>query len=182
MAILGTLLKRGIRLRESLEQEYSSPLELQKQELKKLLITASKTQMAEKYGFRTILSEFPKEGDAFYKSFSSHVPIYDYDKIYEEWWHKLQEGEKNVTWPKAIKYFALSSGTSGSASKYIPISKEMVKAIRKTGVRQILTLSKYDLPSKLFNKGILMLGGSTDLEFNGTYFAGDLSGDRKSVV
>lgn len=64
MAILGTLLKRGIRLRESLEQEYSSPLELQKQELKKLLITASKTQMAEKYGFRTILSEFPKEGDA----------------------------------------------------------------------------------------------------------------------
>ncbi|QDH79459.1 GH3 auxin-responsive promoter family protein [Echinicola soli] len=176
MAILGTLLKRGIRLRESLEQEYSSPLELQKQELKKLLITASKTQMAEKYGFKTILSQFPNAGDDFYRAFSERVPIYDYDKIYEEWWYKLQDGEKNVTWPKSIKYFALSSGTSGSASKYIPITREMVKAIRRTGVRQILTLSKYDLPSKLFNKGILMLGGSTDLEFNGTYFAGDLSG------
>jgi len=176
MAILGTLLKKGIRLRESLEQEYSSPLELQKQELQKLLIRTRKTQIGRKYGFREILSRFRSQGDDFYRAFAEAVPIYDYNKIYEEWWHKLQKGEQSVTWPKAIRYFALSSGTSGSTSKYIPISNEMVKAIRKTGVRQILSLSKYDLPSKLFNKGILMLGGSTDLEFNGTYFAGDLSG------
>ncbi len=52
----------------------------------------------------------------------------------------------------------------------------MVKAIRRTGVRQILSLSKYDLPDSLFTKGILMLGGSTDLDFNGTFFSGDLSG------
>ena len=38
MAILGTLLKRGIKLRENLEQEYSTPLELQKNVLKDLLI------------------------------------------------------------------------------------------------------------------------------------------------
>jgi hypothetical protein len=30
MAILGTLLKKGIRLREMLEQEYTSPFDLQK--------------------------------------------------------------------------------------------------------------------------------------------------------
>ena len=104
------------------------------------------------------------------------MPIYDYDKIYEEWWIELLKGKKNVTWPGKVKYFALSSGTSGATSKYIPITKEMVQAIRRTGVRQILTLSKYDLPNSLFTKGILMLGGSTDLEFNGTYFSGDLSG------
>jgi hypothetical protein len=52
----------------------------------------------------------------------------------------------------------------------------MVQAIRRTGVRQLLTLSKYDIPDHIFNKGILMLGGSTDLDFNGTYFSGDLSG------
>src|SRR5690606_14012189 len=102
--------------------------------------------------------------------------IYDYDSIHAEFWNKLQSGKKNVTWPGAVKYFALSSGTSGAASKYIPITKAMVTAIRRTGVRQILSLSKYDLPASLFTKGILMLGGSTDLEFNGTYFSGDLSG------
>ncbi|SIS70822.1 GH3 family domain-containing protein [Belliella pelovolcani] len=176
MAILGTLLKNGIRLRESLEQEYSAPIELQKNVLKKLLIKSVKTEMGMKYEFDSILKSFKAEGDDFYVAFSSRVPIYNYDKIYEEWWHRLKDGEQNITWPGAIRYFALSSGTSGAASKYIPISKDMVKAIRKTGVRQILTLSKYDLPNSLFTKGILMLGGSTDLEFNGTYFSGDLSG------
>ena len=44
MAILGTLLKKGIRLREMLEQEYTSPFDLQKKELKELLITASQTE------------------------------------------------------------------------------------------------------------------------------------------
>ncbi|WP_373495701.1 GH3 auxin-responsive promoter family protein [Aquiflexum sp.] len=176
MAILGTLLKKGIRLRDSLEQEYSSPFELQKVELKKLLIKAAKTEFGRKYKFSEILKEFKKRDDSFYRAFAQHVPIYNYEKIYNEWWYRLKAGEKNITWPEAIRYFALTSGTSGASSKYIPISNDMVKAIRRTGVRQILSLSKYDLPDELFTKGILMLGGSTDLEFNGTYFSGDLSG------
>ncbi|WP_009035544.1 GH3 family domain-containing protein [Indibacter alkaliphilus] len=176
MAILGTLLKKGIRLRVSLEQEYSSPAELQKEELKKLLIKSANTAIGKKYGFKLILKEFRKPNKDFYRAFSSMVPIYDYEKIYKEWWYRLKDGERNITWPGAIRYFALTSGTSGASSKYIPISGDMVRAIRKTGVRQILSLSKYDLPDDLFTKGILMLGGSTDLDFNGTFFSGDLSG------
>ncbi|PRY88056.1 GH3 family domain-containing protein [Mongoliibacter ruber] len=176
MAILGTLLKKGIRLRVSLEQEYSSPAELQKQELKKLMIKSANTAFGKKFEFKLILKEFKKANKDFYRAFSSMVPIYDYEKIYQEWWYRLKNGEKNITWPGAIRYFALTSGTSGASSKYIPISTDMVKAIRKTGVRQILSLSKYDLPDELFTKGIIMLGGSTDLDFNGTFFSGDLSG------
>ncbi|WP_162418020.1 GH3 family domain-containing protein [Cyclobacterium roseum] len=176
MAILGTLLKKGIRLRETLEQEYSAPRELQKQELKKLMIKARDTEFGKKYQFNALLKEFRMENENFYTQFSARVPIYDYEKIYNEWWYRLKDGNKYVTWPGSIRYFALTSGTSGSASKYIPITKDMVKAIRKTGVRQILTLSKYELSDNLFTKGILMLGGSTDLDFNGTFFSGDLSG------
>lgn len=176
MAILGTLLKNGIRLRESLEQEYGAPEALQKNELKKLLILATKTQIGRKYGFKEILNEFKRGNQEYYDVFKTKIPIYDYEKIYTEWWHKLRDGEPNVTWPGKVKFFALSSGTSGGPSKYIPVTNRMVKAIRKTGVRQMLTLSKYDLPDHIFNKGILMLGGSTDLDFNGTYFSGDLSG------
>jgi hypothetical protein len=182
MAIIGTLLKKGIRLRESLEQEYSAPLELQKQVLKKLLIKAEHTQIGKKYRFEQILKTFRTNDDSFYQVYSKNLPIYDYNKIYEEWWCKLKNGEKDITWPGTIRYFALSSGTSGAPSKYIPITKNMVKAIRKTGVRQILSLSKYDLPDSLFTTGILMLGGSTDLEFNGTYFSGDLSGITASKL
>ncbi|GMQ27503.1 GH3 family domain-containing protein [Algoriphagus confluentis] len=176
MAILSNLLKKGIRLRESLEQEVTQPLDLQKEQLRKLLLKAERTAIGKKYDFHGILKGLKKGPDEFYNRYKAQVPIYDYNSIHAEFWHLLQEGKKNITWPGQVKYFALSSGTSGASSKYIPITKSMVKAIRRTGVRQILSLSKYDFPASLYTKGILMLGGSTDLEFNGTYFSGDLSG------
>lgn len=182
MAILGTLLKKGITLRESLEQLYTSPLDLQKQELRNLLIHCQSTKFGQAHNFQRILSSFKRGKDDFYNSFKSQVPIFDYDKIYSEWWHMAKDGEKDVCWPGKIKYFALSSGTSGAPSKYIPITRDMVKSIRKTSIRQILTMSKYDLPASLFSKGILMLGGSTDLKKSGHYFEGDLSGITASQI
>ncbi|WP_436517223.1 GH3 family domain-containing protein [Ekhidna sp. To15] len=176
MAILGTLLKKGIMLRESLEQLYTSPLELQKQELRNLLIQCQTTKFGQTHSFDGILTSFKSGKDDFYESFAANVPIHDYDKIYQNWWHMAKEGQGDVCWPGKIKYFALSSGTSGASSKYIPITRDMVKSIRKTSMRQILTMSKYDLPASLFSKGILMLGGSTDLKRSGHYFEGDLSG------
>lgn len=176
MAILGTLLKKGIMLRESLEQMYTSPFDLQKQELRNLLIHCQDTQFGKAYDFDKVLARFKGNRSQFYDSFRTQVPVFDYDKMYEEWWYMAKEGRNNVCWPGKIKYFALSSGTSGASSKYIPITRDMVKSIRKTSIRQILTLSKYDLPASLFSKGILMLGGSTDLKKSGHYFEGDLSG------
>lgn len=176
MAILGTLLKKGIKLRENLDQEYTSPFELQKQELKDLMITASQTEFGRYYNFQGILTQFRKGHHAFYQAFKSAVPIHDYNKIYKEWWHLSLKGAKNICWPGRIKYFALSSGTSEAASKHIPVTKEMTKAIQRTSIRQILSLSKYDLPSEVFEAGILMIGGSTHLNKRGSYFEGDLSG------
>lgn len=177
MPILGTLLKKGIRIRESLEQEYSNPFDLQKEELKKLLISASQTLFGNYYSFNKILQGY-KDSDprAFFRLFKELVPIHNYNKMYNDWWYLAKEGKRNVCWPGQVKYFALSSGTSEASSKYLPITKDMKKAIQKTSIRQILTLSKYDLPAGLFQGGILMLGGSTQLNNRGSYFEGDLSG------
>jgi hypothetical protein len=176
MAILGTLLKKGIKIREMLEQEYTSPFDLQKKELKELLILANQTEFGKYYQFADILQAFRKGNKDFYKLFKSKVPIHTYNKIYNEWWKLAQKGVKNVCWPGRVKYFALSSGTSEASSKYIPVTKDMTKAIQKTSIRQILTLSKYDLSPELFEAGILMLGGSTHLNKRGSFFEGDLSG------
>lgn len=182
MAILGTLLKKGITVGESLEQQYTSPLDLQKQELRKLMIEARQTHFAKRYNFSELLKAFKTGGEDFYREYKNQVPVYDYDKIYDEWWHRIKEGEADVCRKGTIKYFALSSGTSGASSKYIPITKEMIKSIKKTSIRQILSLSKYNLPTELFTKGILMLGGSTNLRKSGTYFEGDLSGITASQI
>ncbi|MGK7388922.1 MAG: GH3 family domain-containing protein [Candidatus Cyclobacteriaceae bacterium M2_1C_046] len=177
MPLLGNLLKKGIKIRESLEQEYSSPFELQKNELRKLLITASSTKFGKYYRFKELLKNFKKtDSKAFFKDYRKAIPLHDYNKMHNEWWHKNLKGEANVCWPGKVKYFALSSGTSESASKHIPVTKDMSKAIQKTSIRQILTLSKYDLPPNVFQTGILMLGGSTNLQHRGSFYEGDLSG------
>jgi hypothetical protein len=58
MAILGTLLKKGIRIREMLEEEYTAPFDLQKKELKELLITANATDFGKYNNFWEILNGF----------------------------------------------------------------------------------------------------------------------------
>lgn len=183
MAIVGSLLKRGITLRESLEQQFSSATDLQKQELQKLLIRARNTRFGKTHNFIGILKTFKnKPSDAYYKRFCENIPIHDYDSIYNNWWVHAREGQEDVCWPGNIKYFALSSGTSGATSKYIPITKDIFKSMKKTSVRQILSLIHYELPPDLFSKKILMLGGSTSLTKSGKFYQGDLSGITASKM
>jgi hypothetical protein len=175
MALLGTLLNKGIKISQIIEADTLSPEVLQKKELKKLLRRARSTSFGKHFSFSIILGLFKKKDQSYYKLYS-RIPIYNYNKIFDEWWHRAKAGEKDVCWPGQIKYFALSSGTSEASTKHIPLSKEMIRAQKKTSIRQILSLSNYKLPDSLFEKGILMLGGSTHLNKSGNYFEGDLSG------
>jgi hypothetical protein len=96
--------------------------------------------------------------------------------MFRKWWYRSLNGEAFVTWPERVKYFALSSGTSESSSKHIPVTKDTLKAIRKASIRQMMALNHFDLPEEFYTKGMLMVGGSTHLNYNGTYYSGDLSG------
>ncbi|HRQ52232.1 MAG TPA: GH3 auxin-responsive promoter family protein, partial [Agriterribacter sp.] len=81
--------------------------------LKKLLKKARYTEFGQAYHFDEILLHKHPE-----KIFQQLVPVFDYDSIYAQWWHRTLDGIPDVCWPGKIEYFALSSGTSGSASKY----------------------------------------------------------------
>jgi len=116
------------------------------------------------------------------KAFKEKVPIYEYNSIFREWWYRALNGEAFVTWPGRVKYFALSSGTSDSTSKHIPVTADMIRAIRRTSVKQLVSLSNYSFPKEFYQKGMLMLGGSTHLNYNGTYYEGDLSGINTSKI
>ena len=96
MAILGTLLKKGIRIREMLEEEYTAPFDLQKKELKELLIAANATEFGKYYNFSEVLRGFRLGNKEFYKRFKKQVPIHTYNKIYNDWWRLSQKGIKNV--------------------------------------------------------------------------------------
>ena len=173
MPILGSIIKSAIELRSKIpfDSLKPKPYIAQKRALKRLLRKASITAFGERYNFYDLL----KEKD-FIKVFQAIVPICNYNSIFKKWWYRSINGEPFVCWPGKVKYFALSSGTSEASSKYIPITSDMLKAIKKTSIRQIFSLAQYDFPGDFFEKGILMLGGSTHLQYNGTYYEGDLSG------
>ncbi len=141
--------------------------------LKKLLKKARFTEFGQQYHFDdALLSRHPG------KSFQELVPVHDYNKIYEEWWQKTLDGVPDVTWPGKIKYYALSSGTSEAASKYIPVTKDMLRSNTVNYLRQLLSLLNYEEANKkAMTKGFLMIGGATDLKKGKAgWFAGDLSG------
>jgi hypothetical protein len=150
----------------------SSPKRQQLKVLEKLLKKSRFTEFGQKFLFdRILLSRHLG------KNFQRIVPTYDYDTIFAEWWHRALEGKSDVCWPGVIKFFALSSGTSESSSKYIPITKELIRANTLTSFRQLISLATYNnVPKKYVGKGWLMLGGSTHLQKSATYYAGDLSG------
>lgn len=170
MAILGSIIKSTINIRGKIPH-WKDPYKLQKKQLKKLLTKAQNTAFGQHYKFDRILLE-----KDLISAFQDKVKTHDYSSIYKEWWHRSLKGEPYVCWPEQIKYFALSSGTSEASSKYIPVSKDMLKYIKKGSIRQTLAMAHHDLPKEHFQKGMLALGGSTALDFNGTYYAGDLSG------
>lgn len=172
MALLGSILKRTLEINKKLPQiRKVDGYNQQENTLRKLLSKAEFTSFGEFYNFSRILGE-PDIISVFQQS----VPAHDYNSIFKQWWYRALNGESYVAWPGRMKYFALSSGTSEASSKHIPVTKDMLKAIKRTSVRQILSLAHYDLPNEHFERGMLMLGGSTHLNYNGTYFEGDLSG------
>lgn len=176
MAILGSIIKGFLDLRDKLAPE-TEPIDAQQKVLQKLLEQAKGTAFGRHYNFENILESADTA-----KTFSKSIPYFDYEKISEVWWHRLHEGETDVTWPGSPDYFALSSGTTGKTSKRIPVTNDMIDAIRDAGIKQVYALSNFDLPVDFFEKGIMMLGSSTDLNEKNNHKEGEISGISASNI
>lgn len=173
MPLLGTLIKKAYQLKDrpALRKTKISPLITQYTVLRKLLSKAQITAFGEHYNFSGLL-----DADNTLQEFQKNIPVFDYGKMFQDWWYRSLNGETFVSWPGKVKYFALTSGTSDASSKQIPVTSDMLKSIKKASFRQLVSASRYDFPIEFFEKGILMIGGSTHLNLNGSYLEGDLSG------
>ncbi len=176
MAFVGSIIKGLIDLRDKIVSEPDAE-EAQLGVLATLLSKAKDTDFGKHYKFEEILT-----ADDISKAFAENVPYFDYNKMNADWWSKMHNGQDNVTWPGKPPYFALSSGTTGKDSKRIPVTEDMVEAIRQTGIKQVSALANFDLPSDFFEKDIMMLGSSTDLQEEGDHEEGEISGISASRI
>ncbi|MAM22594.1 MAG: GH3 auxin-responsive promoter [Croceibacter sp.] len=176
MAIFGSLIKSAIEFREKFTSE-SQPIQEQEKVLEELLKKAKDTLFGKYYFFDTIL-----QSDNIQKTFAEKVPFFDYHQMNDQWWSRLHEGQTDVSWPGKPSYFALSSGTTGKTSKRIPVTDDMIEAIRLAGIKQVGALSNFDLPSDFFETEFMMLGSSTNLVEKDDHLEGEISGISASRI
>src|SRR5690606_19137959 len=148
--LVGSLLKGASNLAQKKNSKKSSQItekmeaidRTQEEELSRLLTKAKKTEFSDKFNFADILN-----GGEIREAYRQQVPIFQYDCMFKKFWHKTLSGCEDVTWPGKITNFALTSGTTSAASKRIPVSKQMIKGIKKVCLKQVLTLSELDMPA-----------------------------------
>ncbi len=174
MPIIGKLLKKTTEI--SYKRNFNKGKEYVNQ-LKTLVSLIDKAQNTA-FGLQ---HEFHQSLNAMdiVEEYQKHVPITDYEDFYSIWLKDSIAGAKDHTWPGKIKHYALSSGTTGSPSKRIPVTEEMIRSFQKTSLKQISTLHELDLPDTFFNASLLIVGGCTKLTKKKTHIEGDLSGILK---
>ena len=142
------------------------PLEVQNEVLINLLKNAENTEFGKKYNFNSIKD---------YSSFSNNIPLTDYENFLK-YIERSIKGESNIFWNSAIKWYAQSSGTTNSVSKFIPVSKESLEECHYKAGKDVLCLYvNNNKDSNLFSGKSLRLGGSKKLYENNNNYFGDLS-------
>jgi len=143
------------------------PVETQQETLYKLLAKAAATEWGEKYKYSSITSV---------KDYQSRFPVQTYEDLIP-FVERLRKGERNLLWPGEIKWFAKSSGTTSSKSKFIPMSSEALEDCHYRAGKDILILYTLSNPeTKIFSGKSLTLGGSNRInQFNNDSLYGDLS-------
>ena len=168
MAIIPSIINRlNTKRINQIELFKKYPVKIQEEILYKLLAKAAGTEWGEKYDYCSIASV---------KEYQSRVPVQTYEELipYVE---RLRKGEVNLLWPGEIKWFAKSSGTESTRSKFIPISIESLNDCHYRAGKDVLIIYSLNNPdTKIFPGKGLILGGSHRInQFSNNSLYGDLS-------
>ncbi len=162
-SVVSWFLKKRIH---DMELFMKHPQDLQFNVLNDLVYFARYTEYGRKYGFSSIRT---------YKDFVERVPLTDYENSRADI-ERSKNGEGNIFWPTDIRWFAMSSGTTNTKSKFIPVSQESLEDCHYAAAKDLLCMYLNNNPdSKLFKGKGLRLGGSKKLDKRAGTAAGDLS-------
>jgi hypothetical protein len=141
---------------------------VQEAQLLRLLHQAAATPFGRAHSFADIRSV---------AEFQARLPIRTYEDFWRDWWQPHFPHLTNVTWPGAIPFFALTSGTTSGRNKYIPVSEAMMRANRRAALDILVHHMTHRPHSRALDGRIFMIGGSTSLKEEAPGIqSGDLSG------
>ncbi|MBC7907683.1 MAG: GH3 auxin-responsive promoter family protein [Rhodospirillaceae bacterium] len=144
------------------------PAQVQQATLLELVRRAAATRFGRDHDFHRIRSV---------ADYQARVRLRQYADFWSEYWQQSYPRLDNVTWPGPIPYLAFTSGTSSGSSKYIPVSRAMVKANRRAAMDVLVHHLAHCPASRVLGGRSFILGGSTALVKVAEGVAqGDLSG------
>ena len=143
------------------------PVEIQHETIYKLLAKASNTEWGKKYDYSSINSV---------SEYQNRFPVQTYEDI-TPYVERLRKGEANLLWHDEIKWFAKSSGTTSTKSKFIPVSVESLEECHYRAAKDIMIIYAMINPNtRIFSGKNLTLGGSCKIDqFSADALYGDLS-------
>lgn len=131
------------------------PAELQRRQLRGLLHKARRTRFGRDHRFDAVQSV---------EDFQKAVPLRTYEQLWNEYLRDQYPVFRDLTWPGLVPYLALTSGTTQGATKYIPVSREMIASNQAGAKLMVAAYLKARPQSRLFRGRMFFLGGSTALE------------------
>ncbi len=145
----------------------ADPVAAQRRQLGKLIRTAANTRFGRDHGFATLQTV---------EDFQRAVPVRKYEDMWRDYWQPPFPLLDNGTWPGRVPFFAVSSGTTSGASKFIPITRDMRRSNVNAAMNVLAIHAAAKPKSRFFAGPSFMLGGSTELvkEAEGVW-SGDLS-------
>jgi hypothetical protein len=146
----------------------------QKQTLKRLLRRAAKTRFGRAHDFERLRKP---------RDFAAAVPLRRYEDFWTEYWQRAFPRLDDCCWPGLIPFFAATSGTSTGRTKFIPVTRAMLRSNRHAALDLLTHHLRARPHSRLFGGRNLLLGGSTALaELGPGVRGGDLSGIAAATV
>jgi len=167
MAIISSIAAWFLKKRyHQIELFLEYPFNVQNEVFVELIDRAKDTKWGKKYEYYKIST---------YKEFQSQVPISTYEDL-SPYIDRIRKGEQNLLWPSETRWFAKSSGTTNSKSKFIPVTDDSLNDCHYKGGKDMLALYLNKNPESefLFGKTIAV-AGSTSVTDDSNEFVGDLS-------
>lgn len=146
---------------------YPQPAKAQAKVLEELVAGGSDTLFGKTYGLDSVRGA---------EDFSRKVPLHDYDAL-EPYIKRMLSGENYLLWGQKCRYFAKSSGTSSSKSKFIPITPDNLHKCHLRGFKMMLaSYISSNHRSRLFFGKSLTIAGTLSFDRDTGLYSGDLSG------